>query len=85
MGDEVDRFLNQSSPILDRLRAMSHDWQRRFTEANGTQPDAVLYPLMARTSDIRYSEIIGEQRAATRFRWVARKAFAEHGLKWVSP
>lgn len=85
MSDEIDRFLNQSSPMLDRLRAMSRDWEQRFVAANGSQPDHVLYPLMARTSDIRYSEIIGEQRKATRYRWAARKEFAGYGLKWVAP
>lgn len=85
MSDPIDRFLNQRSPMLDRLRALSRDWERRVVAANGPLPDHVLYPLMAMTSDVRYSEIIGEQRNGTRYRWAARRAFAEHGLKWVSP
>jgi hypothetical protein len=81
----VDEFVNQDSPLIRKLKFLSGAWLERLRAANGPVDERTYLSLMAITSDIRYLEMIGEQRNATKLRWTARRWFEEAGLKWVRP
>lgn len=77
--------LVRGSKTLRLLGQLSDVWLGRFREANGPTPERVWLPLMAVIADIRYLEMTGQQREATRRRWMVRRRFAQNGLVWVSP
>lgn len=71
------------TPSLEDLAVMSLVYEARLVKRNGPLPERVLLPIQCAAADIRYMELIGQQREATRRRWVLMKQLRGAGLKWV--